>query len=99
MTTLKKLSLVFVCAIATATNCNNPLFDTLKERFPKAFKAETLLGTNLVFAGAIPTYIYTTSKIYTLPRKMFLKWPGVSIMAVGAGCVVNSFTEKRGWLQ
>src|SRR5438105_13194573 len=99
MTLLKKLSLVFVCAIATAINCNNQLFDELKKKFPTAMKDKTLFGMALTSSGLLWATNIGTGKEYKLRRRLLLKAPGLVAAAVGAEYVFNSFNEKYKWVK
>ena len=99
MTVLKKLSLVFVCAIATAINCNDPIFDPLKKKYSTAMKDKTLFGVALTSLGLLWATNIGTGKEYKLRRRLSLKVPGLVAAAVGAKYVFNSFNEKYKWVK
>ena len=99
MTILKKVSLIFVCVVATAINCKNPLFDELKKKFPTATKQETLFGMTLTSAGLLWSTNIGTGKEYKLLRRFLLKSPGLVAATLGAEYVFNSFNEKYNWIQ
>lgn len=99
MTLLKKLSLIFVCATATAINCEDSLFDTFKSNFPTAAKDRTLFGMTLTSSGLLWMTNIGTGKEYKLRRRLCLKAPGLVAAVIGGEYVFNSFNEKYKWVK